>query len=92
MTTSRAILASALLISASVTGSAWIITQRAPANERYQIVNTGSGSTVRLDRETGDLVRCDASDCASMIKGGKVVAASVGDDIPAPPSGFTIVK
>jgi hypothetical protein len=90
MPTSRALLASAFLVSAAVVVAAWIATDRASSSDRYQLVNTGSGSTVRLDRITGDLVQCRYSDCAPMIKGGKLISAGDAAATPPPPRGFIL--
>ncbi|MCK9543198.1 MAG: hypothetical protein M0R03_14350 [Novosphingobium sp.] len=74
MTTARAIVFSAVLISITIMGATWFTTNRINAGNRYQIVNTGSGSTVRLDRQTGDLLRCQRAVCASVVKDGKIMA------------------
>jgi len=75
MSTARAIIFSALLIAVSIGGAAWYsATQRShdARADRYQLANTGSGSTVRLDRQTGDMIRCRDHACAPMVKGGKI--------------------
>jgi hypothetical protein len=75
MSTARAIIFSALLIVISIGGAAWYsATQRTrdARGERYQLANTGSGSIVRLDRQTGDVITCRDRACTPVVKGGKI--------------------
>jgi hypothetical protein len=75
MSTARAIIFSALLIAISIGGAAWYsVTQRSEdaRADRYQLANTGSGSTVRLDRQTGDMITCRDRACAPVVRDGKI--------------------
>lgn len=75
VTTARAIIFSALLIAVSIGGAAWYSAMQRSQDaraDRYQLANTGSGSTVRLDRQTGDMITCRDRDCAAVVKGGKI--------------------
>lgn len=94
MTTSRAVLFSALLIALAIAGAAWWITERAAGANRYQLINVGSGATVRLDRQTGDLIGCRADQCRQLARG-ESITSPMGQraaTMPAPPPGFTLDK
>ena len=96
MTTARAILLSALLIALAIAGGAWWSAAQGVGATRYQLANTGGGATVRLDRQTGDLIECRQGQCRALAKGEKLMRAPSdawpGTEIPPPPSGFTIDK
>lgn len=86
MSTARSIIFSALLIAVSIGGAAWYsATQRSndARADRYQLANTGGGSTVRLDRQTGDMVTCRDRACTAVVEGGKIAPDEWAEFAPA---------
>lgn len=85
MQTGRAIIIGAALLAVAGAGSAFYMTPR------YSLTNPGGGVTVRLDRQSGDMMGCAYLECAPIVAGGKPVKTE-SETIPPPPPGFTIVK
>ena len=94
MTTASAVLLSAVLIALASGGATWWAVARLAEANRYQMVNLGGGVTVRLNRQTGDLVGCEGLECREMTKGEKIIAAQKHEsretEVPPPPAGATL--
>jgi len=63
MQTGRAILAAGIIVAATGGATAWVI------QPRYTLVNAGAGLTVRLDRNSGDMIGCERLQCAPIVHG-----------------------
>jgi hypothetical protein len=70
MQTGRAIIAGAVILAATGAASAWAL------QPRYSLANPGQGVTVRLDRQTGDMMGCQRLACSAIVKGNKAVVQS----------------
>lgn len=105
MTTARAILFSSIIVALALLASAWLWTTDRVKADRFELANTGAGSTVRLDKQAGDLLRCQGADCAAIAKNGKTVLSKdnpskarsapqnfdgASPDFSPPPPGFVL--
>jgi hypothetical protein len=96
MPTARAIILSAAILAVAILAATWLWADRHAKANRFDLANTGAGSTVRLDRTTGDMIRCDQGRCAAIVKNGKITHedkwAEFPDAAPTPPPGFVLDK
>ena len=94
MTTARAVLLSAGLIALAIVGTAWWSTERTAEMNRYQLINAGGGATVRLDRESGELIGCRDDQCRQLTTGESITSPieRSAATMPAPPPGYTLDK
>lgn len=65
MQTGKAILAGAFIVSGIGAVTAWAI------QPRYSLTNVGGGTSIRLNRATGDMVGCERLACAPIVRGDK---------------------
>lgn len=104
MTTARAIILSSVILALAILAATWLWVSQHGKADRFDLANTGSGTTMRLDRVTGDMIRCNQASCTDAVKGGKIIREVVGQDwpgtpieegradnaIPPPPPGFKL--
>ena len=62
MQTAKAIVVSALIVSAVGAYTAWAV------QPRFSLANPGGGLTVRLDRSSGDMIACHQLACSTIVK------------------------
>lgn len=80
MQTGRAIIASAFILAATGAATAWAI------QPRYSLTNPGGGTTMRLNRASGNLVGCVRLTCRALANGETVLPApSAAEDAGLPP-------
>jgi hypothetical protein len=105
MTTARAIILSSVILALAILAATGLWVSQYGRADRFDLANTGSGTTMRLDRATGDMIRCDQGFCSAVVKGGKIIRdgreqdwpstpaepSRADDTIPSPPPGFKLV-
>lgn len=70
MQTGKAIIAGAVIIATTGAVTAWAI------QPRYSLTNVGDGTSIRLNRASGDMIGCERLACAPLAKGDSLVRSA----------------